>query len=410
MEKYIHKVSGTIPNTYKTIDIDLNGRNLIITGGNGSGKTCLLDELYKKTDLLIAQKQQADLSTIENEYNHQQRYLSTLQKGTSNYDGCTNHLEYLKQKLDNITQGLKIEIPNNIAFSSKLDDRTAVIAFFKAHRKTEIISADTAKGIDSEKEKIKNQNNHLSLGNNLEQHLVNLRNRRSLAITEDQNHKLADKISNWFNLFEDDLKLLLEDETATLNFESNTLKFKISQENKPKYTFQSLSSGYQAIFQIYADLLMRTEYFDVTPKELVGTVLIDEIDAHLHVSLQRLILPFLTKSFPNVQFIVTTHSPFVLMSAEDTVIYDLSKNEQIDDDISLFSHTSIIEGLLDTKPSSQKLDKYISELAEIINSEDINYTRLEILLNKLRGGFNTLDNKSKSFFMLGENALLDKEL
>ncbi|PSW27573.1 hypothetical protein C9J19_15380 [Photobacterium phosphoreum] len=410
MEKYIHKVSGTIPNTYKTIDIDLNGRNLIITGGNGSGKTCLLNELHKKTDLLIAQKQQADLSTIENDYNNQQRYLSTLQKGTSNYDGCTSHLEYLKQKLDNITQGLKIEIPNNIDFSSKLDDRTAVIAFFEAHRKTEIISADTAKGIDSEKEKIKSQDNYLSLGNNLEQHLVNLRNRRSLAITEDQNHKLADKISNWFNLFEDDLKLLLEDETATLNFESNTLKFTISQENKPKYTFQSLSSGYQAIFQIYADLLMRTEYFDVTPKELVGTVLIDEIDAHLHVSLQRLILPFLTKSFPNVQFIVTTHSPFVLMSAEDTVIYDLSKNEQIDDDISLFSHTSIIEGLLDTKPSSQKLDKYISELAEIINSEDINYERLEVLLNKLRGGFNTLDNKSKSFFMLGENALLDKEL
>ncbi|HIF9172568.1 TPA: AAA family ATPase [Photobacterium damselae] len=409
MEKYIHKVSGTIPNTYKTIDIDLNGRNLIITGGNGSGKTCLLNELHKKTDLLIRQKQQADLSSIQKEYNQQQNYLSTLQKGTSNYDGCNRHLEFLKQKLDNITQGLKVEILNNIDFSSKLDDRAAVIAFFEAHRKTEITSADTAKGIDSEKEKIKSQTNYHSLGNNLEQHLVNLRNRRSLAITEDQDQKLADKISNWFNFFEDDLKLLLEDETAKLNFESSTLKFTISQEDKPRYTFQSLSSGYQAIFQIYADLLMRTEYFDVTPKELVGAVLIDEVDAHLHVSLQRLILPFLTKSFPNVQFVVTTHSPFVLMSAEDTVIYDLSKNEQIDDDISLFSHTSIIEGLLDTKSSSQRLDQYINELAEIVNSKDINYARLEVLLDKLRGGFNTLDSKSKSFFMLGENALLDKE-
>ncbi|KPA54165.1 hypothetical protein VT25_03775 [Photobacterium leiognathi subsp. mandapamensis] len=409
MAKYIHKVSGIIPNTYKTINIDLNGKNLIITGGNGSGKTCLLNELYKKIDLLIVEKLQADLSTLKNEYDNQLAYLSTLQKGTTNYYHAVNHLEYIKQKLDSITKGLDLNIINNIDFSIKLEDKTAILAFFTAHRKTEIISADTAKGIDSEKEKIKLQNNTQSLGNNLEQHLVNLRNRRSLAMTEDQDDKLADKISNWFNLFENDLKLLLEDETAKLNFKSSTLKFTISQENKPEYTFQSLSSGYQAIFQIYADLLMRTEYFDITPKELVGVVLIDEIDAHLHVSLQRLILPFLTTSFPNVQFIVTTHSPFVLMSAEDTVIYDLSKNEQIDDDISLFSHTSIIEGLLDTKPSSQKLDKYINELAEIINSEDINYARLEVLLNKLRAGFNTLDSKSKSFFMLGENALLDRE-
>lgn len=410
MGKYIQKVTGTIPNTYKTIDIDLNGKNLIITGGNGSGKTCLLNELHRKTDLLIRQKQQADLDSIQEQYTQQQSYLSRQQKGTSVYDDNKSHLEYLKQKLDNITQGLKIEILNNIDFSSKLDVRTAVIEFFEAHRKTKITVADTAKGVDLEKEKIKSQANYQSLGNNLEQHLVNLRNRRSLAITEDQDQELANKISSWFNLFEDDLKLLLEDETAKLNFESSTLKFTISQENKPRYTFQSLSSGYQAIFQIYADLLMRTEYFDVTPKELVGSVLIDEIDAHLHVSLQRLILPFLTKSFPNLQFIVTTHSPFVLMSAEDTVIYDLSKNEQIDDDISLFSHTAIIEGLLETKSYSQKLDQYINELAKIVDSRDINYVRLEVLLDKLRGGFSTLDNKSKSFFMLGENALLDREL
>jgi predicted ATP-binding protein involved in virulence len=59
---------------------------------------------------------------------------------------------------------------------------------------------------------------------------------------------------------------------------------------------------------------------------LEGVVFIDEIDSHLHVSLQRLILPFFTESFPKVQFIVTTHSPFVLMSTRDTLVYDLGKD------------------------------------------------------------------------------------
>ena len=69
---------------------------------------------------------------------------------------------------------------------------------------------------------------------------------------------------------------------------------------------------------------MRTKYFSVSPLTLEGAF-IDEIDSHLHVSLQRLILPFFTESFPNVQFIVTTHSPFVLMSTKDSVVYDLGK-------------------------------------------------------------------------------------
>jgi len=65
----------------------------------------------------------------------------------------------------------------------------------------------------------------------------------------------------------------------------------------------------------------------VNPLELEGAVFIDEIDSHLHVSLQRLILPFFIESFPKVQVIVTTHSPFVLMSSRDILVYDLGKEE-----------------------------------------------------------------------------------
>lgn len=48
-----------------------------------------------------------------------------------------------------------------------------------------------------------------------------------------------------------------------------------------------------------------------------GVVLIDEVDAHLHVSWQQKIGPWLKEHFPRIQFIVTTHSPFICQSAEE---------------------------------------------------------------------------------------------
>jgi len=410
VEKHILRISGIIPNTLKEIDIKLDGRNLIITGGNGSGKTCLLRELYRKTYLFIAQKRMADMENIRENLSSLRGALPSKIKGTSEYTKLLGHINTHQKKLDEIEGGLKLEILNNIEFSANLDDQTALLRLFEANRTSSISHADTAMGLNTDKqEALLEKNKETNFGNRLEQHLVNLKSRRSLAITEENNQELAEKISDWFEKFDKNLQTLLEDESAKLKFNSNKLKFTISQDGKPEYTFQSLSSGYQAIFEIYADLLMRTEYFEITPDNLTGVVFIDEIDAHLHISLQRLIFPFFTKSFPKIQFFITTHSPFVLTSVEDTVIFDLTKNSQIDEDISMYSYTSIIQGLLGTKSTSLLLDEAISEIAKIINSNNIDYLKLETLLNKLRPNEDKLDSKSKSFFLMGENALLDKE-
>ena len=52
-----------------------------------------------------------------------------------------------------------------------------------------------------------------------------------------------------------------------------------------------------------------------------GIVLIDELETHLHIELQKKILPFLTEFFPNLQFLVTTHSPFILNSISNGRAY-----------------------------------------------------------------------------------------
>ena len=61
------------------------------------------------------------------------------------------------------------------------------------------------------------------------------------------------------------------------------------------------------------------------PMKEQGTVLIDELDIHLHPVWQRQIPGMLRKLFPNIQFIVSTHSPFIASGAgEDSVTYRLN--------------------------------------------------------------------------------------
>ncbi len=83
-----------------------------------------------------------------------------------------------------------------------------------------------------------------------------------------------------------------------------------------------LSDGYRSMFALIADLLRWLVDSDKDCSHIQsgsvsseGIVLIDEIDAHLHPVWQREIGFLLTKIFPNIQFVVTTHSPFVAMAA-----------------------------------------------------------------------------------------------
>jgi hypothetical protein len=81
-----------------------------------------------------------------------------------------------------------------------------------------------------------------------------------------------------------------------------------------------LSDGYRSMFALAVDLLRWMEWAHPAGSkaplnELHGVVLIDEVDAHLHPRWQREVGFLLTDTFPNIQFIVTSHSPFVAMAA-----------------------------------------------------------------------------------------------
>lgn len=94
--------------------------------------------------------------------------------------------------------------------------------------------------------------------------------------------------------------------------------------------FDELGFGYQTTLTWLADFCKRMFelYPDAeNPLHEEAVVLVDEIDLHLHPKWQRDLVPTLSKIFPNVQFIVTTHSPHVLQSMADVNLYVLRRDE-----------------------------------------------------------------------------------
>jgi len=75
------------------------------------------------------------------------------------------------------------------------------------------------------------------------------------------------------------------------------------------------------------DYKVYTEKEIMTVLESSGIVLIDEIELHLHPQWQREVLPALQKTFPNIQFIVTTHSPQVLSNLKKEEVFILKDNK-----------------------------------------------------------------------------------
>ena len=100
---------------------------------------------------------------------------------------------------------------------------------------------------------------------------------------------------------------------------------------------EQLSEGYKIVIAMVADLAARMAEANpemLNPLEAKGIVLIDEVDLHLHPKWQRSILQDLHRVFPNVQFIVSTHSPIIVVgAAEIAQVINLNNIPDNTDDI-----------------------------------------------------------------------------
>jgi predicted ATP-binding protein involved in virulence len=169
----------------------------------------------------------------------------------------------------------------------------------------------------------------------------------------------------WFNNLKDAFRDIYDDPALEIKADMENLTFMVISKERNPFAIQEMSDGHQAFINIYMELLMR---FDVgacvVDYSKSAIVLIDEIEAHMHVAFQRKILPFFIKVFPNVQFIVTTHSPFVISSIEQAVVFDL-ETKTILENPAAYPYDAIIEYYLDTSLYSEVMVDYFSRYKEL---------------------------------------------
>lgn len=135
----------------------------------------------------------------------------------------------------------------------------------------------------------------------------------------------------------------------------------------------NLSAGYQSLIWMVFDIAYRMAVLNPDKKEVVcetkGIVLIDEIDMHLHPKWQWNIIDALRRTFPNVQFIATTHAPILFASAKDVWVIDI-ENEDYQYDYSHYG-IDINTALKDYQETcgipnevQEKVDKFYDALDE----------------------------------------------
>ncbi len=120
--------------------------------------------------------------------------------------------------------------------------------------------------------------------------------------------------------------------SAKANYDAENQDFIYTENGNTVKSYQ-LSAGNKSILAMVGDMIIRL--WEKQPQvdkveDLAGIVLIDELETHLHPRWQREIARILSETFPQVQFIVTTHSPIVLlgMPADKTMLFNISTQEE----------------------------------------------------------------------------------
>ena len=246
--------------------------------------------------------------------------------------------EKLSLKSEISTQDIKIrllstlvpEFNNNWFINYHRDYFLAVYSYIQAKRDSKVVAVKSPTTNDKFTEFFKGKNSLTMISQDFKQYLVNQKVSQAFNQINKEFREL-DTINRFFENFEEILRKIFNDPNIELVFLQKSYDFQIRLSTGNLISFDILSEGYSSLISIFMDLLIRVdvirterENFNYMP---CGIVLIDEPEVHLHLELQEQVLPLLIRFFPNIQFIIATHSPAVIASIKNATIFDLTTKE-----------------------------------------------------------------------------------
>ena len=365
MNRYIKNIHIKQVRHLKDINLPLEKEDyphLMITGKNGSGKTSLLNAIANHIER-IANDSYKNFESYERQIEYFEKHLK--KENPQNTLSIEQQLQYYKNQYELFFGEVIVAFEDVDSLIRKYQDGNFIIAFYEAHRTIKNLQEpiNPTKPELQDKWGIKQTSTQEFL-----KFLADLKIQEALA----RNEKLerdADQIREWFVNFERLLGEIFQDEDLQLHFNYKDYSFKILTKGK-EFKFTELSDGFAAVLDIIVDLILKMQHKNQLTRayECEGIVLVDEIETHLHLELQKVIMPLLTEIFPNIQFIVTTHSPFMLSSLSNAVAFDL-EHQEIIEDLTEYSYESLAEGYFGVKTASSYMGMQLSRLEELLKKE-----------------------------------------
>ena len=306
---------------FQNIDIDFHERLTILTGANGSGKTTLLHLLAKHFGWEFS-----ELATPTKDRNNGKiSYIANWYRWFKKKDNndAIGKITYS----DNSFANLIVPKVNSAIYNIEIHNRKLLLGLnILSHRSAfkyqNIPSIATKKRNRKEaysliEQEVKKE--FLTMGTVYKDKSINYHIKETLlswAIGGEGNSFIEPdrELIDWFKGFENVLRILMP---QTIGFEKISIRnyeiVLVTQSGD--FMLDAVSGGIAALVDL------GWQIYNLANSEEEIVVLIDEVENHLHATMQRSVLPDLLEAFPNVQFVISTHSPLVVSSVKDSNVY-----------------------------------------------------------------------------------------
>lgn len=401
-------------------EIDFNGRNTIVFGVNGTGKSTLLSavnylartwinrinsnqsremEKFTDEDIFIGENElkiRGLFSLDENEYTLSRSYHLPLINDRS------KQTTYNKKEYDVFSKMFSEK------YLSENSENMPVYVFYGTNRsvlnipnKPEDSRYDMLSALDRAIDSTVDFRKFFEWFRDCEAKETNMiRNRIAHGLTVSSD-KMLDKVRFA-------IESVIEN-VSDLKVQYEPVRMTVKKEDK-EIRVDMLSDGEKCTLALFGDLARRMCLANPKAEDPFsgqGIVLIDEIELHMHPTWQRKVMKKLTGLFPNVQFIVTTHSPQILGEADDNYlilaidedtreIIEISRLDGCDSNYILeeYMHTSskneATQNLIDeinkciVKKEFENAAEKLSELKDIAGTENTDYILAKGFLERSR--------------------------